>query len=157
MGDTQHHCQILDGFLRKIIQILTILITDSHIWSCSLANSWIMILRLHPKMVRLLHTYIIIHGVPPLMWFLLMQFPPYAMFNHYTCKWSKLHYLSMFEVVLFMRISAGTSVKCQKLSGHALSQLLQLLTLNLCGYWSRLVGSRVKAVIIFNLSIFLVP
>ena len=55
VGDTQHHCQIPDGFLRKIIQILTILITDSHTWSCSLANSWIMILRLHPKTVRVLY------------------------------------------------------------------------------------------------------
>jgi hypothetical protein len=57
VGDTQHHCQIPDGFLRKIIQILTILITDSHIWSCSLANSWIMILRLHPKTVIVLYNF----------------------------------------------------------------------------------------------------
>ena len=41
--------------------------------------------------------------------------------------------------------------KYQKLSGHAVSQLLQFLTLNLCGYWSR-VGSRDKKVIISNLS-----
>ena len=51
VGDIQHHFQIPDGFLRKIIQILTILITDSHIWSCNLASSWIMILRLHQKTV----------------------------------------------------------------------------------------------------------
>ena len=39
-----------------------------------------------------------------------------------------------------MQISAGTSVKCQKLSGHAVSQLLKL---NLCGYDPGLVaGSR---------------
>ena len=46
--------------------------------------------------------------------------------------------------------------KCQKLSGHAVSQLLNFLTLNLCEFWSR-VSSRVKKVIISNLVISLVP
>ena len=46
--------------------------------------------------------------------------------------------------------------KCQKLSGHAVSQLLNFLTLNLCEFWSR-VSSRVKKEIISNLVISLVP
>ena len=39
--------------------------------------------------------------------------------------------------------------KCQKLSGCTVSQILQFLTLKLCGYWSR-VESRVKKIITSN-------
>ena len=56
----------------------------------------------------------------------------------------------------FLTTPHYTNSQNSTISGHAVSQLWQILTLNLCGYWSR-VWSRVKKVIIFNLVISVVP
>ena len=77
-------------------------------------------------------------------------------FSDFSCK----NLLQKPEQTFFFFVNLVFGQKftrnAKKLSGHAVSQLWQILTLNLCGYWSR-VGSRVKKVIIFNLVISVVP